>query len=175
MLRRAKEKQTNHFSRVSKHRVRIIPEAIEPQDVAIVVEELLQGVGAFVWSQRLHTFFHLIQVCVSVACNSRLQQTANTWGRSVQSRNHPISALNTFRGLTQSAITDCQKSARQSKIENKQLKKKEALAQTHDVPSRNVPCSNQGCGAGTQVILDDWSRSRSLKFRFRNFFVGQVS
>ena len=49
----------HHLPRISKHAVCVIPVAEEAQNMAVMVQELLQGVMLLIWSQWLHALIHL--------------------------------------------------------------------------------------------------------------------
>lgn len=46
---------------VPEHALGVVPEAVEAQNFAVELQELLQCVVPFVWPKRLHTFLSLDQ------------------------------------------------------------------------------------------------------------------
>jgi len=49
----------DHLARISKHVFTVVPEAVEPEDMSVMVHELLQRVGFLVGSEWLLTFILL--------------------------------------------------------------------------------------------------------------------
>lgn len=47
------------LSRVAKQALSVIPVAVEAQDIAVMVKELLQSVLSLIWTQWLHALLHL--------------------------------------------------------------------------------------------------------------------
>ena len=55
----SEEIMQHQLPNITEHAVAIVPRTEEPQNVAVVVHELLQGVVFLVGSEGLHTFIHL--------------------------------------------------------------------------------------------------------------------